>query len=61
MAKSYIKCLEGEVQYIRQRITVASSLGPSHAITTQATDWENVLVRIVIIVAFFTIELLLIV
>jgi hypothetical protein len=61
MAKSYIKCLEGEVQHITQRIIVASSLGPSHATTTRTTDWENVLVHIVIIVAFFTIELLLIV
>jgi hypothetical protein len=61
MAKSYIKCLAGKVQHITQRITVASSSGPSHALTTQATDWENVLVRILVIVAFFTIELLLIV
>jgi hypothetical protein len=32
MAKSYIKCLEGEVQHITQRIIAASSLGPSHAL-----------------------------
>jgi hypothetical protein len=38
-----------------------TSSGPSQALTAQATDWENVLVRIVVIVAFFTIELLLIV
>jgi hypothetical protein len=36
-----------------------TSSGPSQALTTQATDWENVLVHIVIIIVFFTIELLL--
>jgi hypothetical protein len=40
---------------------IATLSGPSQALTTQATDWENVLVRIVVIVTFFTIELLLIV
>jgi hypothetical protein len=56
MAKSYNKA-----HCNKQQIKTATSSGPSQALTTQATDWENVLVRIVVIVAFFTIELLLIV
>jgi hypothetical protein len=41
--------------------TPQASSDPSQALTAQAADWENVLVHIVIIVAFFSIEHLLVV
>jgi hypothetical protein len=41
--------------------TLKASSGPSHSLTQQAVDWENVLVRIVVIESFFIFELVLIV
>jgi ABC-type transport system involved in multi-copper enzyme maturation permease subunit len=60
MAKYYNNASRAKFNIISSGGTTTSS-GPSQALTTQATDWENVLVCKVVIVVFFTIELLLIV
>jgi hypothetical protein len=52
-------CLVGEFITFIAAETLEASSDPSQALTAQAADWENVLVRIVVIVAFFSTEHLL--